>query len=178
LAMRQRNQTYETVMKRILTLFFANAFIIPCLLLTSCNSSTEKDRKELANAEEEALDKAAEANKLVPQEADTKEIEGVKKDLEKASEKLSEKQEKYLASLKQQERRINDRLKAITEKLQSADDNSKKNLTEKLDKLTKERDQLQANILEIQSPMTDQQLETVQKEINLLIAIIDRELDS
>ena len=41
----------------------------------------------------------------------------------------------------------------------------------------KERDQLQANILEIQSPMTDQQLETVQKEINLLIAIIDKELD-
>lgn len=44
--------------------------------------------------------------------------------------------------------------------------------------MTKERDQLQANILEIQSPMTDQQLETVQKEINLLIAIIDKELDS
>ncbi|MCE7043859.1 hypothetical protein [Dyadobacter sp. CY312] len=165
-------------MKRILTLFFANAFIISGLLLTSCNSSAEKDRKELAKAEEEALDKAAEANKLVPQEADTKEIEGVKKDLEKASEKLSGKQGKYLTSLKQKEGKINDKLKSINEKLRKADASSKKSLTEKQDKLIKERDQLQANILEIQSPMTDQQLETVQKEIDLLIAIIDKELDS
>lgn len=96
----------KQVMKRILTLIFANAFIISGLLLTSCNSSTEKDRKDLAKAEEEALDKAAEANKLVPQEADAKEIEGVKKDLEKASEKLSEKQEKYLASLRQRESKL------------------------------------------------------------------------
>jgi chromosome condensin MukBEF complex kleisin-like MukF subunit len=51
-------------------------------------------------------------------------------------------------------------------------------LTKKQDKLTKEHDQLQANILEIQSPMTDAQLETVQKKIKILITVIDKELST
>ncbi|TDE13370.1 DUF1216 domain-containing protein [Dyadobacter psychrotolerans] len=163
-------------MKRIATIFLSNAILAAGLMLTACNSSTDKDRKELANAEEEALEKAAEANEMVPQETDSSDMADVKKDLEKASQKLSEKQDKYLASLREKEGKLNDRLKTIGEKLSSADGNAKKRLTEKQDKLIKERDQLQANILEIQSPMTDQQLETVQKEINVLIAVIDKEL--
>jgi chromosome segregation ATPase len=163
-------------MKRKAIILLSNTLLAAGLLLTACNSSTEKDRKELARAEEEALEKAEEANKLVPQETDSSDMADVKKDLEKASQKLSEKQEKYLASLREKEGKLNDRLKTISEKLRTADGSARKRLTEKQDKLIKERDQLQANILEIQSPLTDQQLETVQKEINVLIAVIDREL--
>ena len=163
-------------MKRKVILFISNSLLAAALLMTACNSSTEKDRKELANAEEEALEKADEANKLVPQETDSSDMKKVKEDLQQASEKLSEKQNKYLTSLREKESKLNERLKKNTEKLRSADGNSKKRLTEKQDKLTNERDQLQANILEIQSPMTDAQLETVQKEIDALIAVIDKEL--
>lgn len=163
--------------KSIVGILSSSAFAI-CLLFASCNSSTENDRKELAKAEEEALEKAAEANQLVPAEADQEEIAGVKKDLELANEKLSEKQEKYYASLKEREAKISTRLVRLNEKIKSADGNSRQKLIEKQDKLIKERDQLQANILEIQTPMTDTQLETVQKEIDLLITVIDRELAS
>lgn len=168
----------EGLMKRKFIFITTNILLAVSLLVAGCNSTAEKERKELANAEEEALEKADEANKMVPAETDTGEMAKVKEDLQNASSKLSEKQEKYLASLRQKESRLNDRLKTNAEKLKTADGNTKKRLTERHDRLTKERDQLQANILEIQSPMTDQQLETVQKEIDVLIAVIDRELNA
>jgi len=165
-------------MKRKVTLFLSNTLLAAGILLAGCNSSADKDRKELANAEAEALEKAEEANKMVPQETDSSDMAEVKKDLQEANKKLSEKQNEYLTSLKEKEGKVNDRLKTITDKLKSADGNAKERLTKKQDKLTKERDQLQANILEIQSPMTDAQLETVQKEINVLITVIDKELST
>jgi len=108
-------------MKRNVILFFSNALLATGLLLTACNSSTEKDRKELANAEEEALEKADEANKMVPQETDSGDMEKVKEDLQQASDKLSEKQNKYLVSLREKESKLNERLKKNTEKLRTAD---------------------------------------------------------
>ena len=165
-------------MKKSIVVLLSNSVLAMCLLFASCNTSTEKDRKELAKAEEEALEKAEEANKLVPAEADQEEIAGVKQDLEKANRKLSQKQEKYYTSLREKETKLNERIGKLNEELKNSKSNSKKKMAEKQDRLMKERDELQANILEIQTPMTDSQLQTVQKEIDLLITVIDKELAS
>lgn len=159
-----------------MNVWVAGAMILIGSLISGCNSQTDKDRKELANAEEEALETAEKTTEEVSGDSSKKEMSEAKEDLLDANAKLSQKQQEYLTSLKERETKIQERIKKIDEKISSANDNSKKRLTEKKDKFTKERDLLQANILEMQKPMEDKRLETVQKEIQQRVVAIDKEL--
>lgn len=144
------------------------------LLFTGC-SGTDKERKELANAEEDALKKTEEVAKM-NFDTNKENTADLKEDLQKAQEKLSKKQNDYVVVLREREAKLNDKLKDIQTKLR--DGKSNKRLLEKKDRLSKERDLVQANILELHSPVTDQKLETVEKGIQELIVEIDKELAS
>lgn len=142
------------------------------LLFTGC-TGTDKEKKELANAEEDALKKTEEVAKM-NFDTNKENTAELKEDLEKAKEKLSEKQSNYVVALREREAKLNDKLKDIQTKLR--DGKSNKRLLEKKDRLSKERDLVQANILELHSPVTDEKLATVEKGIQELIKEIDKEL--
>jgi paraquat-inducible protein B len=144
------------------------------LLFTAC-SGTDKKRRELANAEEDALKKTEEIAKM-NFDTNKENTAELKEDLEKAKEKLSEKQNDYVVALREREAKLNDKLKEIQTKLRAGKSN--KRLLEKKDRLSKERDMVQANILELYSPVSEKELETVEKTIQELIAEIDKELDT
>ena len=163
-------------MKKHILFRMAIPLLAVSISLASC-TGTEKQKKELANAEEEALKKANDALSLTENDS-KKEISKVKDDLEKANEKLNEKQTIYLQSLQEKEESVSNRLKSLNERIKSASGEPSQRLIERRDKLSKERDMLQANIMELKSPMNDQRLETVEKELKVLIAAIDRELES
>ncbi|CAG5069782.1 hypothetical protein DYBT9623_02519 [Dyadobacter sp. CECT 9623] len=163
-------------MKKTMSVWVAGTMILMASMTFSCNSGADKDRKELANAEEEALEAAEKTSEVVSNDTSKEEMSKAKEELLDANAKLNEKQQEYLTSLKERETTIQDRIKKLDEKLQSANDNSKKRLTERRDKFTKERDLLQANILELQKPMEDKRLETVQKEVQQRVVAIDKEL--
>ncbi|WP_439559120.1 hypothetical protein [Dyadobacter sp.] len=160
-------------MKKTVNVWVLSAMVVMGASLASCNSA-EKDRKELANAEEDAL-KAAEETSAMG-DTSKEEMADAKEDLLEANAKLNEKQQDYLNSLKEREAKIQERITKLDEKLKSADGNAKQRLTERKDKFTKERDLLQANILEMQKPMEDKRLETVQKEVQQRVVAIDKEL--
>lgn len=161
-------------MKTKLILLIPTILVAGSLLFTSC-SKTDKERKELANAEEDALKKTEEVAKM-NFDTNKENTADLKEDLQKAQEKLSEKQNDYVVALREREAKLNDKLKDIQAKLR--DGKSNKRLLEKKDRLSKERDLVQANILELHSPVTDQKLETVEKGIKELIVEIDKELAS
>jgi hypothetical protein len=163
-------------MKKLTRIVFLNAAFAACALLVSCNSGADKDRKELANAEEKALETADEASKEVANTSDTTEMADAKEDLLEANQKLNEKQQDYMASLKKEESKLQERITKLGEKIKTSDGDSKKRLTAKMDKAVKERDLLQANILEMAKPMEDKRLETVQKEVQQRIVAINKEL--
>ena len=163
-------------MKKITRIVFVNVAFAACALLVSCNSGADKDRKELANAEEKALETANEASQEVENTSDTTKIADAKEDLLEANQKLNEKQQDYMASLKKEESKLQERITKLSEKIKSSEGDSKKRLTSKMDKAVKERDLLQANILEMAKPMEDKRLETVQKEIQQRIVAINKEL--
>lgn len=163
-------------MKKHILFRMAIPLLAVSISLASC-TGTEKQKKELANAEEEALKKANDALSLTENDS-KKEISKVKDDLEKANEKLNEKQTIYLQSLQEKEESVSNRLKSLNERIKSTSGEPSQRLVERRDKLSKERDMLQANIMELKSPMNDQRLETVEKELKVLIAAIDRELES
>lgn len=163
-------------MKKHILFRMAIPLLAVSISLARC-TGTEKQKKELANAEEEALKKANDALSLTENDS-KKEISKVKDDLEKANEKLNEKQTIYLQSLQEKEESVSNRLKSLNERIKSASGEPSQRLVERRDKLSKERDMLQANIMELKSPMNDQRLETVEKELKVLIAAIDRELES
>jgi len=163
-------------MKKITRIVFANFAIAAGALLVGCNSQGDKERKELANAEEKALETAAAADSTVANTSDTSAIASAKEDLLKANEKLNEKQQKYLTSLKKEETSLQDKIAKLDKKIISSDGDAKKRLTTKKDKAIKERDLLQANILELAKPMEDKRLETVQKEVQTRIVAINKEL--
>jgi chromosome segregation ATPase len=163
-------------MKKLTKIVFANFALAAGVLLAGCNSQTEKDRKELANAEEQALETTEEVDKEVADTSDTTKMANAKEDLLEANQKLNEKQQKYLASLKEEEVKLRDRIAKLDTKIQSSDAAAKKRLATKRDKAVKERDLLQANILEMAKPMEDKRLETVQKEVQQRIVAINQEL--
>jgi hypothetical protein len=163
-------------MKKLTRTVIFNAAFAACALLVSCNSGADKDRKELANAEEKALETADEATDKISSTSDTTEMTDAKEDLLEANDKLNEKQQDYLASLKEEEKKLQERISKLDSKIQSSDGDAKKRLTAKKDKAVKERDLLQANILEMAKPMEDKRLETVQKEIQQRIVAINKEL--
>ena len=163
-------------MKKITRIVFVNVAFAACALLVSCNSGADKDRKELANAEEKALETANEASQEVENTSDTTKIADAKEDLLEANQKLNEKQQDYMASLKKEEFKLQERITKLSEKIKSSEGDSKKRLTSKMDKAVKERDLLQANILEMAKPMEDKRLETVQKEVQQRIVAINKEL--
>lgn len=163
-------------MKKLTRIVFANFAIAAGALLVGCNSGADKDRKELANAEEKALETADEASQEIANTSDTTDMAAAKEDLLEANDKLNEKQRDYMASLKKEESSLQERIAKLNDKIKSADGDAKKRLTAKMDKAVKERDLLQANILEMAKPMEDKRLETVQKEIQQRIVAINKEL--
>lgn len=163
-------------MRKLTRIIFANLTIAAGVLLVSCNSGSDKDRKELANAEEKALETADEASEEVANTSDTTDMADAKEDLLEANQKLNEKQRDYMASLKKEESKLQERIAKLDDKIKSSDGDAKKRLTAKMDKAVKERDLLQANILEMAKPMEDKRLETVQKEVQQRIVAINKEL--
>jgi DNA anti-recombination protein RmuC len=165
-------------MKKIVNVWLLSGMVLAGSTLVSCNSQADKDRKELANAEEEALEAAEKTTEQVATDSSKEEMSDAKEELLDANAKLNEKQAEYLKSLKEREKKIQERISKLDEKLKSAEGNSQKRLMEKKDKFTKERDLLQANILEMQKPMEDKRLETVQKEVQQRVVAIDKELSA
>lgn len=164
-------------MKKAISVWMSGTALALAMFVSACNSDAEKDRKELARAEEEAIKTANKATDEVVNGADTNDMIDSKEKLREAEQKLNEKQQNYLISLKKTENKIHERLAKVDEKIKSADGNARKRFEEKRDKLVKERDMLQANILEIQKPMDDDQFQTVQKQVDGLISTIDKELE-
>ncbi|MCE6990825.1 hypothetical protein [Dyadobacter sp. CY323] len=163
-------------MKRKMKVIFAGTAIAMGALLAACNSGAEKEGKDLAQAEEKALEAVDEARSEIAAPSDTTKVADAKEELLEVNQELNEKQSKYLESLKKQEVKLQENITKVDEKLRSADGNSKKRLTEKKDKLTKERDMLQANMLELTKPMEDKRLATVQKEVQERIVAIEKVL--
>lgn len=102
----------------------------------------------------------------------------VRNDLKETKQQLAEKQRSYVEKMRDRQEKIQKRLSMMDSKIGSSSGATKEKWIERRTKLMRERDQLQANLLDMQQPMTSEQMVTVEKQINDLLAAIDKELAS
>ncbi|GAB2781179.1 hypothetical protein GCM10027275_25970 [Rhabdobacter roseus] len=164
-------------MKKVAIVTGIYAFITMGWLLASCDSNRRDEGEKLAETEEQAQARTEDAYQQLA-EAETKsDVEDIRDDLKKMDEKLTKEQQNYYQRMQKQHQDITRRLEKLNGQIASADATKKQRLTTNRDTLIHEKDLLEANMLEMQKPMNDDEWRTVESKLKQLIAAIDTELE-
>jgi hypothetical protein len=163
-------------MKKIVFITAIYAAITMGWLLTSCDSTPKDSQKQYAEEQADAINEADEARMEMLQAEDTSQLADVREDLSEAAQELEAARKSYTTELQTRQKTLNEKISELDGKVTDPKQANRDKWVEKRQKLVRERDQLQANLLELQKPMTDERWTTAEKEIKELIAAIDQEL--
>ena len=97
-------------------------------------------------------------------------------ELADAAKELEAARKGYLTELQARQKALNEKISDLDGKVTDPNQANRDKWVEKRQKLVRERDKLQANLMELQNPMTDTRWVTAEKEIKELMAGIDEEL--
>lgn len=150
------------------------AFLSIGWFLTSCGSNNE--RKEFAEEQQDAMQQADEAYTDLRQATDTTDLVEAREELSESAQELEKAKKNYIAELQRRQTGLNEKISELDGKVTDPNQPNREKWVEKRQKLVRERDLLQVNLLELQKPMTDERWTTAEQEIKELIAAIDREL--
>lgn len=165
-----------TDMKKIVSITAIYAVVTTGWLLISCDSTTKDSQKEYAQEQADAIDEADEARTEIMQAEDTSELADVRDELSDAAKELETARKNYMNELQTRQKALNEKISDLDAKVTDPKQPNRDKWVEKRQKLVRERDRLQANLMELQKPMTDERWVTAEEEIKELMAAIDREL--
>lgn len=164
-----------TDMKKVVFITAIYAFISLGWLLTSCDSTPKDSQKEYVDEQADAHNEADEARTEI-QQADTSQLTEVRDELADAAKELEAARKNYMTELQTRQKTLNEKISDLDGKVTDPKQANRDKWVEKRQKLVRERDKLQANLMELQRPMTDERWTTAEKEIKDLMATIDEEL--
>lgn len=163
-------------MKKIVFITAIYAAVTIGWVLTSCDSTTKDSQKEYAQEQADAIDEADKARADIRQAEDTSDLADVRDELSDAAKELEAARKSYLTELQTRQKTLNEKISDLDGKVTDPKQANRDKWVEKRQKLVRERDRLQANLMELQKPMTDERWTTAEKEIKELMASIDQEL--
>lgn len=161
-------------MKKVAFITGIYAFIVMGWLLSSCENESQKE--EYAEEQAEAMEKADDAYTTLETSNGLTDLTEVRAELEEAAKELAEEKKEYVRTLQDRQKKLNDRISELDKKLTDPMKANQPEWVDKKRKLTRERDQVKAMILDLQNPMTKERWVTAEEEIKTLITTIDEEL--
>jgi uncharacterized phage infection (PIP) family protein YhgE len=163
-------------MRKVVVLPCIYALVSAGLLLTGCGSKEENEKDQLAQEQQEAMNEADEAYDKIQNADGMTDLSEVKEDLSESMKEISEARKEYLDALQERLGRLNDRINELDKKLTDPNQANQPKWVSKRRELVRERDNVRANMMELQKPMTDKQWVTAEEEIKKLLAAIDEQL--
>ncbi len=162
-------------MKKVAIATALYAFITTGWLLTSCDN-TQDGKEEYAEEQADAIDEADAARAELRSADDTSDLADVRDELSDAAQELEAAKKKYMSELQNRQQSLSEKISEIDPKVTDPNQPNREKWVEKRKELVRDRDRLQANLLELQKPMTDDRFVTAEKEIKELMATIDKAL--
>lgn len=162
-------------MKKVFIATAIYACITMGWLLTSCDNN--KDSKEqYAEEQADALDEADVARVEIKSAEDTADLAQVRDELADKAKELAVAKKDYMTELQRRQKTLSEKISELDPKVTDPNQPNREKWVEKRKGLVSDRDKVQANLLELQNPMTDERFVTAEKEIKELMASIDKTL--
>jgi protein-tyrosine-phosphatase len=161
-------------MRKVVIITGLYALLTTGWLVASCGSANEQ--QNYAEQQQEATQKAAEVHTDIREAEDTAALVEARDELSESVQKLEKAKKNYLTELQRRQTGLNEKISELDVKVTDPQQPNREKWVEKRQKLIRERDRLQVNLLEVQRPMTDERWTTVEQELKDLIATIDHEL--
>ncbi|WP_373515380.1 hypothetical protein [Persicitalea sp.] len=162
-------------MKKVVIATALYACITTGWLLTSCDNTSD-GKEEYAEEQADAINEADVARAEIRSADDTSDLADVRDDLTDAAKELEAAKKEYMTELKNRQRTLNEKISELDSKVTDPKQANRDKWVEKRKELVRDRDKLQANLLELQQPMSDDRFVTAEKEIKELMASIDKAL--
>ena len=162
-------------MKKVVIATFLYACITMGWLLTSCDNNKDS-KEEYAEEQADALDEADAARAEITNAEDTADLAEVRDELSDKAKELEAAKKDYLAELQNRQKNLSEKISELDPKVTDPNQPNREKWVEKRKQLVSDRDKVQANLLELQNPMTDARFVTAEKEIKELMASIDKTL--
>jgi len=162
-------------MKKVLTVTALSVCITTGWLLTSCDN-TKDGREEYAGEQADAIDEADVARADLQSADDTSDLVEVRDELAEAARELEAAKKEYMTELQNRQKSLSEKINELDPKVTDPNQPNREKWVEKRKELVRDRTMLQANLLELQNPMTDERFVTAKEEIKELMAAIDKAL--
>lgn len=143
--------------------------------LTSCDSNKD-GKEEYAEEQTDALREADAARTEIISADDTADLAEVRDELADKAKELEVAKKNYMAELQSRQKSLSEKISDLDPKVTDPNQPNREKWVEKRKELVRDRDKIQSNLLELQSPMTDDRFMTAEKEIKELMASIDKTL--
>lgn len=162
-------------MKKVFIATAIYACITMGWLLSSCDNN--KDSKEqYAEEQADALDEADVARAEIKTAEDKADLAQVRDELADKAKELAAAKKDYMTELQRRQKTLSEKISELDPKVTDPNQPNREKWVEKRKGLVSDRDKVQANLLELQNPMTDERFVTAEKEIKELMASIDKTL--
>ena len=162
-------------MKKVLIATALYACITTGWLLTSCDN-TKDGREEYAKEQADAIDEADVARADLRSADDSSDLTDVREELSDAARELEAAKREYMTELQNRQKSLSEKISELDTKVTDPNQPNREKWVEKRKGLMRDRTMLQANLLELQNPMTDERFVTAKEEIKQLMAAIDKAL--
>ena len=144
-------------------------------LLISCDN-TKDGREEYAKEQADAIDEADVARADLRSADDSSDLTDVREELSDAARELEAAKREYMTELQNRQKSLSEKISELDTKVTDPNQPNREKWVEKRKGLMRDRTMLQANLLELQNPMTDERFVTAKEEIKELMAAIDKAL--
>ncbi len=144
-------------------------------LIIGCETRNDS-KQEYAEEQADAIDEADQAVNELQNTTDTSELADVRDDLREELKKLEAAKKDYLVQIQNRQKTLNEKISELDPKVTDPKQPNREKWVERRTKYVRERDQLQASLMELQKPMTNDRWITAESEIKELISAIDRDL--
>ncbi len=163
------------MMKKVVIATALYACLTTGWLLTSCDN-TKDGKEEYAEEQADAIDEADVARSEIRSADDTSDLADVREDLSDTAKELEAAKKNYMIELQNRQKSLSEKISELDPKVTDPNQPNREKWVDKRKELVRDRDKIQANLLELQRPMTDERFVTAKEEIKELMAAIDKAL--
>lgn len=151
------------------------AFVTMGWLVMGCETKDDS-KQEFAKEQADAMKEADQAVNEIQSTSDTSKLADVRDDLEDELKKLEAAKKDYLAQIQTRQKTLNEKISDLDPKVTDPKQPNRQKWVERRTKYVRQRDQLQASLMELQKPMTGDRWSTAEGELKELISAIDEDL--
>lgn len=144
-------------------------------LVIGCETKDDS-KQEYAEEQVDASKEADKAEEEIQSTNDTSALADVRDDLTDELKKLEAAKKDYLAQIQTRQKTLNEKISDLDPKVTDPKQPNRQKWVERRTKYVRQRDQLQASLMELQKPMTGDRWSTAEGELKELISAIDEDL--